>query len=65
MEHKLISGEKGPYGIYVKMVNGMYADYDIDQSYWALTKDGESLQTAVDGTVIADGDHFEIVHIKE
>ena len=63
-EHDLIQGEKGAYGLYVKKVNGMTADYDADKTYWALTKDGESLLTGVDATMIRDGEHYEIVHTK-
>ena len=42
-EHKLISGEKGVYGLYVKVVNGIKADYDEDKSFWAFTKNGENM----------------------
>lgn len=63
-EHKLISGEKGPYGMYVKTVNGITADYDIDQSYWSFNKNGEYMQTGVDATSFADGDSYELVYTK-
>ena len=36
--HELIDGEEGQYGLYVKSVNGIVADYDVDQSYWAFYK---------------------------
>ena len=64
LEHKLIEGEEGPYGLYVKKVNGITADYDIDQSYWSLEKNGEALMTGVDMTEIADGEHYEFVYKK-
>ena len=64
VEHDLISGEKGAYGLYVKVVNGITADYDIDQSYWALTKNGKSVMTGVDGVKIADGEHYEMTYTK-
>ena len=60
----LIAGEEGPYGLYVKVVDGVTADYDVDQSYWSLSKDGEMLMTGVDTTPIADGDHFELTYTK-
>ena len=59
----LISGDEGAYGMYVKVVDGITADYDVDQSYWSLTKDGE-LCSGVDSTKIADGDHFEFTYTK-
>ena len=31
-EHNLIDGDDGAYGLYVKVVNGITADYDVDQS---------------------------------
>ncbi len=64
LEHSLISGEKGAYGLYVKVVNGITADYDINQSYWSLTKDGGYMQTGVDGTEISDGEHYELTYTK-
>ena len=32
----LIEGEEGAYGLYVKTVNGITADWDKDQTYWAF-----------------------------
>ncbi len=64
LEHNLITGENGPYGLYIKTVNGILADYDINQTYWALNKNGEASMTGVDGTKIADGEHYELVYTK-
>jgi len=64
-EHKLIDGEKGAYGLYVKKVNGITADYDVDKSYWSFTKEGEYMNTGVDGVKIKDGEKYEITYIKE
>ena len=63
-EHKLIDGEEGLYGLYVKLVNGIEADYDKDQSYWAFTKGGQSMQTGVDSAKFKDGEHYELVYTK-
>ena len=62
LEHALIEGEDGPYGLYIKKVNGMLADYDIDQSWWGLYKNGEMMMTGVDMTEIANGEHYELVY---
>ena len=62
--HGLIDGDEGPYGLYIKVVNGITADYDVDQSYWALTKDGQTCMSGVDTTEIADGEHYELVYTK-
>ena len=63
-EHKLISGEEGEYGLYVKEVNGIKADYDVDKAYWAFYKDGEYMNTGIDQTKISDGEHYELVYTK-
>lgn len=60
----LISGEEGAYGLYIKVVDGITADYDVDQSWWGLYKDGVQLNTGVDGVTISDGDHYELVYSK-
>lgn len=64
LEHSLIEGEQGAYGIYVKRVNGILADFDIDQSYWGFYQNGEYLMSGVDTTEISGGEHFEIVYEK-
>ena len=51
----LIAGEDSQYGLYVKTVNGITADYDTDGSYWAFYIDGEYAQTGVDSTDIKAG----------
>lgn len=64
LEHNLIAGEEGQFGLYVKTVNGMLADYDINKSYWGFYQNGEYLMTGVDTTEIDGGEHFEIVYSK-
>lgn len=51
----LIAGEEGDYGLYVKTVNGITADYDIDQTYWAFYINGEYAMTGVDATPVEAG----------
>lgn len=55
----LIAGEDSPYGLYVKTVDGETAD-EANQEWWCFTKGGESVNTGVDSTPVADGDAFEI-----
>ena len=64
LDHDLIEGEDGTYGLYVKKVNGITADYDVDGSYWSLEKNGEYNMTGVDSTKIADGEHYEFIYTK-
>ena len=51
----IIEGEMGEYGLYVKTVNGITADYDVDGTYWSFYVDGEYAATGVDMTDIVDG----------
>ena len=55
LELKLIEGEDGAYGLYVKKVNGITADYDVDQTYWAFYINGEMAMTGVDATDVEAG----------
>lgn len=55
IELGLISGDEGPYGLYVKTVNGISADYDKDGKYWAFYVDGEYGLTGVELTPIEEG----------
>ena len=59
VDAKLIEGEEGPYGLYVKKVNGIEADYDKDQTYWAFYIDGEMAMTGVDKTEIKSGTAYK------
>ena len=54
-ELNLIDGDEGPYGLYVKTVNGDTFDYDKDGKYWAFyVNDGLGL-SGVDMTDITEG----------
>jgi hypothetical protein len=64
LEHGLIAGDEGPYGMYVKVVNGMSADYDVDQRYWAFYTNGEISMTGVDVTAITEGATYRMVYSK-
>ena len=55
LELELIAGEDGEFGLYVKTVNGMTADYDVNQTYWAFYIDGEYAMSGVDVTTIEEG----------
>ena len=55
LELGLIAGEEGPYGLYVKTVNGITADYDTDGTYWAFYEGNAMSMTGVDLTEIKAG----------
>ncbi|MBR6619112.1 MAG: DUF4430 domain-containing protein [Clostridia bacterium] len=54
-ELTLIAGDEGPYGLYVKRVNGITLDYDKDGMYWAFYINGEMAMSGVDATEITEG----------
>lgn len=58
-DEKLVDGEDGPYGLYIKTVDGETAD-DAKQEWWCLTKGGESVETGVDSTPVEDGAVYEL-----
>ncbi len=60
----LIEGENGQWGLYVKKVNGMLADYDVDQTHWAFYINGEYGMTGVDYTSISEGEEYSFVRSK-
>lgn len=58
----LIQGEEGPYGLMISAVDGETADWNVDQSYWALYVGEEYATTGIDLTPIHDGDVFSLVY---
>lgn len=63
-EHNLLEGEKSQYGLFVKKVNGILADYDVDQYYWAFYANGEYAMTGVDTTNIEEGVTYSLERTK-
>ena len=63
-QEKLVEGDESEYGLYVKVVNGVRADYDKDGAWWGFYKDGKQLPSGIDDTIISDGDKYEIKYEK-
>lgn len=55
-----IEGEESAYGLYVKTVNGVTADYDVDGAYWSFYVNDEYCTEGVDTQPVLDGDSFTI-----
>ena len=51
----LIEGEDSQFGLYVKTVNGITADHDVDGTYWAFYEGDNYAATGVDATTINPG----------
>ena len=60
LDKGIIEGEDGAYGLYIKSVNGITADYDVDQTYWAFYIGGDYAMTGVDKTEITDGATYSL-----
>lgn len=60
----LLEGENGQYGLYVKKVNGILADYGVDQTYWAFYINGEYAMTGVDTTEVVNGATYTLSREK-
>ena len=60
LDLELIAGEEGEFGLFVKEVNGITADYDVDQTYWAFYVDGEYAMSGVDVTTIEEGKTYAL-----
>ena len=56
----LIDGEEGEYGLFVKTVNGITADYDADGVYWAFYINGEYANSGIDVTKITERDSYAL-----
>ncbi len=59
LDNNIITGDEGPYGLYVKTVDGETLDYATDGKYWAFYVDGAYGSTGVDQTEIAAGSSYE------
>lgn len=58
----LVEGENGPYGLTINVVDGEKADWNENQSYWALYIGEEYATTGADSTPVKDGDSFKLVY---
>ena len=58
LDVELIAGEDGDYGLYVKTVNGITADYDVDGTYWAFYVNDAYASSGVDTTTIEEGANY-------
>ena len=64
LDSGLAEGEDGAYGLYIKKVNGILADYDVDQTYWSFQVGGEAQMNGVSDFKIVGGESVELVRTK-
>lgn len=58
----IVEGEMGPYGLMISAVDGEVADWNVDQSYWAIFIGEEYATTGADQIPIYGGDVFKLVY---
>lgn len=58
----IVQGEDGPYGLTILAVDGERADWNENQSYWALYIGQDYATTGADSTPVRDGDSFKLVY---
>ena len=58
----LVEGESGEYGLVISTVDGETADWNVDQSYWAIFIGEEYATTGADGIVLTDGGEYSLVY---
>jgi cytoskeletal protein RodZ len=54
--------ESDEYGMMVETINGVTADYNTDQSYWAFYVDGEYCNYGIDSQPLEDGQDYQIIY---
>ena len=60
-ENSLVEGDESQYGLYIKKVNGILADYDVDATYWGINADGEPIATGASGVIVQEGVVYEFI----
>ena len=60
----LVVGHEASYGLYIDAVNGIAADWDKDQTYWAFYINGEYATTGISDTKITADDIYGLTLTK-
>ena len=60
----LLEGEEGPWGLYIKTVDGVTADYNMTGTYWAFYVDGGYAMNGIDLTP-AEAGHIYSLKIEK
>ena len=65
LAEELCAGEEGSFGLYIKYVNGIRADYELDGGYyWGLTANGETAMTGASDVLILPGAIYEFTRTR-
>lgn len=64
LDEKLVEGEDGPYGLYIKKANGILADYDVNGAYWKIYEGDTAAMTGANEIKLKDGGIYKLVYTK-
>lgn len=56
----LVQGDDTEYGLYIKVVNGVTADWNTDGTYWSFYVDGEMSMVGASSVKVANGMKIEL-----
>lgn len=56
------SGTESQFGLMIDTVNGIRADYTLDNAYWSFLVNGEYSNYGIDTQPVMDGDTFTIAY---
>lgn len=62
LDNGLVEGENGQFGLYIKVVDGEQAIYEVDNAYWSLYVGEEAAMQGADLTPIQDGGVYKLVY---
>ncbi len=66
LSEELVKGENAQYGLMISHVNGIRADYDLDNGYyWKLVTDGETSLEGASFTPIREGAVYEFIRTNQ
>lgn len=60
VECGIVSGEEGPYGLFIDTVNGKTVIFEEDQAYWAFYVNGEYATAGVSETPVEAGAEYAL-----
>lgn len=60
LAENIAQGDQTQYGLTIHTVDGEKADWNVNQSYWALIINGEYATTGASATPVNDGDVFRL-----
>ncbi len=63
IEHGIIEGEHGQYGIFIKKANGIEVS-DLNRTYWAIYIGDTLAPTGADGITVENGASYRLVYEK-